>query len=190
MRMLLKADRPPSAAHPRRRARGRAHRPDRGRRHGMTVPRPNPGGPTALKTNRRLQGCTGSSPPSQHLSRDVRRDACRDSPASWFRARRLAGAHRASHDRRLPGAGSLGVKRALRPRQHRHPLSPDAGACSRSASTLDGAGNRNSRRTWPYHHRQQRLHLADRGSPVAAPRARCSDWGLISQDQLGELLNF
>ena len=40
----------------------------------------------------------------------------------------LASTHRASRDRRLPDARSLGIKRALRPRQHRHRLSPDAGA--------------------------------------------------------------
>jgi hypothetical protein len=61
----------------------------------------------------------------------------------------LLGAHWASDDRRLPDAGGLGVKGAQRPRQPRHRLSPDAGTGWRSASTLDGAGNGNLRRTRP-----------------------------------------
>jgi hypothetical protein len=54
-------------------------------------------------------------------------------------------------------------KEHLRPRQHRHRLSPDAGARWRSASTLNGAGNRNLRRTRPCHPQRQHHDLADRG---------------------------
>ena len=84
----------------------------------------------------------------------------------------------------LPDAGSLGVKGALQPRQHRHRLSPDAGVGRRSASTLNGAGNGNLRGTRPYHPQRQHHDLAvlepcglqsGRGRPRASSSpSRCS----------------
>ena len=86
---------------------------------------------------------------------------------------------RATH-RRLRGAGSLGVQGALRPRQHRHRLPPDAGTGWRSAFAFDRASNRSLRRPWACHSAWQHPDLADLArrhrkadsAPTGAPTGR------------------
>ena len=58
-------------------------------------------------------------------------------------------------------AGGLGVQGALRPRQHRHRLPPDARTGWRSAPALNRASNRSLRRPWACHSPRQHPDLAD-----------------------------
>ena len=114
---------------------------DRAHRHGAAAPispRPAhdhralrdtafPGGPKLIMRSPRIPEGRQHSRPMRRLQMygliitvphpsSVRRVALRDSQAGR-RLRWLASTHRASHDRRLPGDGSLGVKRALGPCQ-------------------------------------------------------------------------
>ena len=57
--------------------------------------------------------------------------------------------------------GATGVQGALRPRQHRHPLSPDAGAGRRSAHAFDRANNTSLRRPWACHPQRQHPDLTE-----------------------------